>query len=69
MMEWRRYGKSWAAHAYVEGKQVCDTVHGKYMAFKGSVEPPPLVGELAPSGLPYGKICELCRKELARREK
>lgn len=58
--EWRRYSAPWAAHAYVDGKQVCNTQHGKYMGFSGEVTAPPLV-ELAPTGLPYGKVCCWCR--------
>ena len=64
---WKRYGLGrcppHAAHAFVDGRQVCRTLHGK------TVVPLPLAGaeprtvELAANGLPYGRICALCLKQ------
>jgi hypothetical protein len=57
---WRRYS-TWAAHAHVDGKQACGQKHGFYMGFRGSTEEPKIV-DLAPSGLPYGTVCQRCLK-------
>lgn len=57
---WHRWG-AWAAHFFVDGKQLCDTHHGNYMG--GNFTPArPKATELAPTGLPYGRVCARCLK-------
>lgn len=60
---WHRWGQ-WCAHFYVDGAQACDTPHGGYMGGY-AVPARPKPAELAPSGVPYGKVCQRCLK-LAR---
>ena len=70
-LEWRRWNQ-WAAHLYVDGKQVCSTQHRmKYpLRAANKLKPetgvPPLVA-LGPHGVPFGRTCQVCLKEWQRR--
>lgn len=67
-MIWKRYGKYgiWAAHAFVNDKQLCKTHHpmARGLSVTGPDQAPtgPKDVPLSPAGLPYGKICARCMK-------
>jgi hypothetical protein len=55
---WFRWS-SWAAHFFRDGRQLCNISHGNYMG--GNFEPKrPNPADLAPSGEPYGRVCQRC---------
>lgn len=62
---WHRWS-AWSAHFFVDGEQLCDTAHGNFMG--GGFEPArPKPAELAPSGTPYGRVCQRCLKSVQAR--
>jgi len=57
---WHRWS-NWAAHFYVNGAHLCSAHHGTFMG--GHREPRrPDPAEVAPTGIPYGKVCQRCLK-------
>lgn len=60
---WHRWG-TWSAHFFVDGLQQCSTQHtfAEGGIARGLERHPPQPAELAPSGLPYGKVCQRCVK-------
>jgi hypothetical protein len=51
--------RQWAAHAFVDGHPICSNVRPG--------EPPlEVVDELAPGGVPYGRVCQHCLTRLRR---
>jgi hypothetical protein len=61
---WKRYGH-WAAHAHIDGKQVCNTPHGSFMGGARGKELAEV--ELGPHGVPFGRVCGICLRALKRR--
>lgn len=63
-VRWLRRGQ-WAAHAHVDGKQLCNTNHGRFMwGGRSPREPEPAV--LSPSGVPFGRVCQHCLKQVQK---
>jgi hypothetical protein len=62
---WKRWGQ-WAAHLFNEHGQVCSTQHGQFPGFDPT-KTEPVVADLSPNGLPYGRICQRCLKVFHRK--
>lgn len=60
---WMRLGKKdlHCAHAYLNGKHLCNMTHGRFKVMPTSPAAPYPV-ELTPSGWPYGRTCQACVK-------
>ncbi len=61
LVVWKRYTIH-AAHAHIDGKQLCHILHGQRLWGSAGPREPDLVTDFAPTGLPWGKVCARCQK-------
>jgi len=64
---WYRWA-NWAAHFFVDGKQLCNTHHGRFVGSERTARRPDSV-ELSARGVPFGTVCSRCRKLAAERHR